>query len=244
MQDPGPSACFDLLIPKLNLSGFLSFYCILLLSALFVSSCHWSPVTFDEPLSRPLIGKHHNATTFGDALALSLDTIHLSVPEENLPSIIRLQDRCWCDPGVSTLFEPFDILRWELSSVVRTALDIQKQSDLPENTTSSTSASMEAPARETEVTRKHGFLSLFASFTHRRRRTAAAKEAEQSDVEQAEAVDAEEEPRRLVIEPHPWELDMRSYGFPLILDFTWWRRQQRSIPLGQVPRDAQQVSRV
>ncbi|KAI0033717.1 hypothetical protein K488DRAFT_16610, partial [Vararia minispora EC-137] len=90
------------------------FYCILLLSALFVSSCHWSPVPLDTPLSRPFIQPWGNATTFGEALQLP---IFKSLPEEHPPTTIRFLDRCWCDITIKGLFEPFDILAWELASV-------------------------------------------------------------------------------------------------------------------------------
>ena len=170
--------------------------------------------------------------------------MHTSVPEERLPSIIRLQDRCWCDPAVTTLFEPFDVLRWELQSIGRTAFDIRKELRLPDNETSPANASAATHARESGEARKRGFLSLFAPFERRRRQIATAKEPEQSDIEQAEVAETEQDRRRFVVEPHPWEFDMRSYGFPLILDLTWWRRRHRSFAIEQVSRDAKRAPHV
>ncbi|VDB86521.1 unnamed protein product [Peniophora sp. CBMAI 1063] len=219
------------------------FYCILLLSALFVSSCHWSPVALDEPLSRTLIAENANASTFGDALALSLDAMHVSVPQTELPAIIRLHDRCWCDPALTTLFEPFDILSWELYSVARAALDVRKHLESHENPAAAANASEVARTHESGLNRKRGFLSLFAPFTHRRRRADVPQHPEQSDVQQAEAAGTLDS-RRYSVEPHPWELDMRPYGYPLILDLTWWRRRQRVTPVDQVHREVVQAPHV
>ena len=67
-----------------------SFYCMLLLSAMFVSTCYWPPVPIDTPLVRPWAD---NITTFADALG------HLmpDLSPEDIPATIPVADRCWCD---------------------------------------------------------------------------------------------------------------------------------------------------
>ncbi|THH12972.1 hypothetical protein EW146_g7200 [Bondarzewia mesenterica] len=80
----------------------------MLLSALFLSSCYWQPVPLDAPLAHPW---SENTTTFSDALTA------LSVPESGRPSVIRVLDRCWCDLSSANLFEPFDTVKWERTSV-------------------------------------------------------------------------------------------------------------------------------
>ncbi|KDQ17457.1 hypothetical protein BOTBODRAFT_574757 [Botryobasidium botryosum FD-172 SS1] len=80
-------------------------YCILLLVALFTSSCYWEPI----PTS---------------TLSIPPSALNLTYPE--LPSVgyssstlIRLVDRCWCDFGLTPFFDPFNNTRWEEVSLER-----------------------------------------------------------------------------------------------------------------------------
>lgn len=98
-----------------------SFYCVILLAALFLSSCYWQSFPLETHLSIPW---SPNITTFYDALNATIPPgvdLH-----EYTPPIIRVNDRCWCDftPGI---FEPFDTQRWERESVEKLAADLVQQ---------------------------------------------------------------------------------------------------------------------
>ena len=86
-----------------------SFYCIILLTALFMSSCYWQPLSLTTTLSVPW---SENVTTFADALRASL-----SDPDTPLPPAMPVVDRCWCDFSMGSVFEPFNVSHWERLSV-------------------------------------------------------------------------------------------------------------------------------
>ncbi|KZT06243.1 uncharacterized protein LAESUDRAFT_726064 [Laetiporus sulphureus 93-53] len=86
------------------------FYCIVLLSAMFVSSCYWPPVPLETALTMPW---SENITTYGDALLSLLPDL----PEDMMPTDVPMLDRCWCDLSSTKLFEPFNVTQWELNSV-------------------------------------------------------------------------------------------------------------------------------
>ncbi|KAL5495870.1 hypothetical protein ACEPAI_1334 [Sanghuangporus weigelae] len=115
------------------------FYCMMLLTALFTSSCYWEAVPIDSPLSRSVA----SATTFRAAIMANLtlpDTSALKTQDPSsslsanlelkpsngstkldglLPPAIQLLDRCWCNIfSRSGLFEPTDVSRWEMESVL------------------------------------------------------------------------------------------------------------------------------
>ncbi|PCH33263.1 hypothetical protein WOLCODRAFT_135021 [Wolfiporia cocos MD-104 SS10] len=96
------------------------FYCIILLSALFVSSCYWPPVPLDSPLAAPWA---ENVTTFADALA----TLVPGLPADMLPASVPMGDRCWCDLAGRGFFEPFNVTQWELDAVLRLKDDLEQQ---------------------------------------------------------------------------------------------------------------------
>jgi hypothetical protein len=229
-----------------------SFYCILLLSALFVSSCHWSPVPLDTPLSRPFVQSWGNATTFREALALP---IMKALTPEHTPSMIRFIDRCWCDmTATSGLFEPFDILNWELASVRRTALSAHEAMIASGNLTTVTLPPPPEPEPEAEVDTADdaknatlrdtamahiaragadlsSLVSLFAPFARRHAEPAPAPAPvppllSASQVSSAPSHRATPLPKLVPVTPSepppaPWELDLRPYGFNMLLDFAW-----------------------
>ena len=87
----------------------LSFNCIVVLTALFLSSCYWQPVTLDTPLYRPW---DDNTTTFGHALKAMLpQNSTLDVP------VVQFADRCWCDVTNKVFFQPFNVTQWEVDSL-------------------------------------------------------------------------------------------------------------------------------
>ncbi|OCB89496.1 hypothetical protein A7U60_g3291 [Sanghuangporus baumii] len=132
-----------------------SFYCMMLLTALFTSSCYLQAVPIDSPLSRPV----GNATTFREAILANLSlpdtsnsnqdpssslSAHLELKPSNgstkldglLPPAIQLLDRCWCNIfSRSGLFEPTDVSRWEMESVLvaRKAIEMRAKNAVEEN---------------------------------------------------------------------------------------------------------------
>ena len=99
-----------------------SFNCIVVLTALFLSSCYWQPVTLDTPLYRPW---NENITTFGHALKAMLpQNSTLDVP------VVQFADRCWCDVTNKVFFQPFNVTQWEVDSLkfyVEDAVQQQKK---------------------------------------------------------------------------------------------------------------------
>lgn len=112
---------FQLYCPQLLIvTRFYSFYCIVLLTTLFVSSCYWQPFPLDSPLSTPWAD---NITTFAEALNSTIMP-NYSKP---LPDVMRTVDRCWCDFSAGGFFEPFNVSHWEHVSVERLKDDLEHQ---------------------------------------------------------------------------------------------------------------------
>jgi len=105
-----------------------SFYCIILLTALFLSSCYWQPI----PLTSSVSSSWAINATFATALTAALSTSRSAA----LPAVIRLADRCWCDVSSSRLFEPFDIARWEHASVEQLKEEVEGDAARVEQLTS------------------------------------------------------------------------------------------------------------
>jgi len=118
MQGHGTTSCQYHNLLQLTRICF-SFYCIVLLTTLFVSSCYWQPFSLDDPLTTPW---SENITTFADALKASLPAN--STPA--FPSVMRAVDRCWCD-FTGSFFEPFDISHWEYLSVHKVTQDLERK---------------------------------------------------------------------------------------------------------------------
>ncbi|KAL1720958.1 hypothetical protein EV715DRAFT_288879 [Schizophyllum commune] len=88
------------------------FYCIILISTIFLSSCYWQPLPIDSPLTVPWSAE---ITTFRDALRAALgDDYDPALP---IPQYIRPLDRCWCDL-TGGMLEPFNVSQWERDSVM------------------------------------------------------------------------------------------------------------------------------
>ncbi|KAI0733944.1 hypothetical protein C8Q72DRAFT_503412 [Fomitopsis betulina] len=88
------------------------FYCIIMLSALFMSSCYWPPVPLESTLSTPWAD---NITTYADALASMIPNL----PEDMKPADVPMLDRCWCDLTDTSLFQQFNVSDWERRSILR-----------------------------------------------------------------------------------------------------------------------------
>lgn len=212
-----------------------SFYCILLLSAMFMSSCYWPPVPLDTPLARPW---SQNITTFSDAL----HSLIPDVPEEMIPAAIPIVERCWCEFSTSGFFEPYNVTEWELNSVTRLAEDIQKKMEEemsktdPSQPTATTSQSPLALANVGEAaqfnpspsrwSRIRDILWPFSSGTHE---PANVPEELPSDVVPLSdssdfSANDTQVPATAVPSEKPWlrrEYDLREYGFAVSVDFGW-----------------------
>jgi hypothetical protein len=225
-------------------SIFASFYCIVLLTALFISSCYWQPLPIDTPLSTPWSA---NIKTFSEALNTYLpDYEYDRGPDDDnngnhkRPTVIRLMDRCWCDFSSGSLFEPFNVSRWELASVTKFKKELLERGrekekkrevkedggELEEDSESTVFAAPTPPptprpsATTSLETEKKGAFEAFRSSFWR----APSGTSEFPDPPSPFPTDTETalpEERRPVA---PGEIDLEAYGFDLVLDFKWTRR--------------------
>ncbi|KAF7986203.1 hypothetical protein HWV62_38628 [Athelia sp. TMB] len=208
------------------------FYCIVLLAALFISSCYWQPLPISSPLSVPW---SQNITTFSEALNGSISGADFTLPptaNDEKPPIIKLMDRCWCDFTSGSLFEPFNVTRWEFASVTRLKQEIEKEK-LQAKATVDTTAQAQGPSGSTDVPaptpsptqvaaatgapRKGALESLRSVFW----RTPPQVPEEPDEPETFSAVHEAQEEKRT---SRPGELDLEPYGFDLVLDFGWTRQ--------------------
>lgn len=122
----------------------LSFNCIVVLTALFLSSCYWQPVTLDTPLYKPW---NNNITTFGHALKAML-------PQNSTldVQVVQFEDRCWCDVTNKYFFQPFNVTQWEVDSLKLYAEDAarQQQKESEKEVKSITNTTLSAPTNGTQ----------------------------------------------------------------------------------------------
>ncbi|TDL21261.1 hypothetical protein BD410DRAFT_310247 [Rickenella mellea] len=141
------------LLISLTLHARPCFYCMVLLSALFASSCYWQPLPLSAKLAYPI----SNITTYSEALLFNftsgsalaghgagVNATDAKGAAENgtgttamkLPHTIQLYDRCWCGIGPAGIFAPFDVERWEHASIARARRALAPPSHPDSNTTS------------------------------------------------------------------------------------------------------------
>jgi len=202
------------------------FYCIVLLAALFLSSCYWQSFPLDAHLSAPWA---HNVTTFSDALNAALPS-HLTTLNFS-PPIMRVADRCWCD-FASGLFEPYDVQKWEMDSIQRAVAQIEKQwkQSLEQNNANAT-ATVEPSPTPVEQTpnvlnvRNETLISIVRSFFSRYSNTSRSSPSPTplTDSAPPPPVKPSAVQSSIPAEPSlaPGQLDMRPLGFELIVDLRW-----------------------
>ncbi|KAG8220171.1 hypothetical protein J3R82DRAFT_1204 [Butyriboletus roseoflavus] len=213
-----------------------SFYCIILLAALFLSSCYWQSFPLDAHLAIPWAD---NITTFSEALNATIPA-HLKILDPT-PPIVRVADRCWCD-FASGLFEPYDVQKWERDSIQKAITQIEKQrkqflepdSDISANVTTTTEPS-QLEFKQTSITptvlgiRNETLSSIFRSlFSRRSYKLGPSPTSTPTDATTLPEV----LPKSSAVEPSipaepllvPGQLDMRPFGFELIFDFRWSKR--------------------
>jgi len=212
---------------------FCSFYCIILLTALFLSSCYWQPIPLDSSLSSSWATNATFATVLTAALSSSV-----TVP---LPAVIRLADRCWCDVSSSRLFEPFDIARWERTSVEQLKEEIERDAasaaqlssgdgelgSLNKNGHNSSAASGTGSIAESQISVSElpSHTSILSTSTEP---SSIGPPIEQSSTHQIPGPPSSNGPPVVPSVDLPLfrrKYDLRPYGFSLILDFGWTREE-------------------
>jgi hypothetical protein len=211
-----------------------SFYCIILLTALFLSSCYWQPIPLDSSLSSSWATNATFATVLTAALSSSV-----TAP---LPAVIRLADRCWCDVSSSRLFEPFDIARWERTSIEQLKEEIERDAASAEQLSSAVGESDLSNEGDRNPTATNGTgsavesqLSISEPPSHTSvlwtspQPTPVNSPAEESSTDQIPA----EQPlsngppvvSHVDLPLFRRKYDLRPYGFSMILDFGWTREE-------------------
>jgi len=208
------------------------FYCIILLAALFLSSCYWQSFPLDAHLSVPW---SNNITTFSEALNATLPP-HLNTLEFVSP-VVHVADRCWCDLA-SGLFEPYDVHKWERDSIQEAVSQIEKHwkqslkldSDVNTNTTATAEPlhpPESSPPPNISNIQNETFSSMLRSFFNRR-----LNKSEPSTIFISPVVSTTPTEKPLAVESliiaepllTPGQLDMRPFGFEVIFDFRWSRK--------------------
>lgn len=144
-----------------------------------------------------------------------------------LPAVIRLADRCWCDVSSSRLFEPFDIARWERTSVEQLKEEIERDAASAEQL-SSDSLNESAINGTGSIVESQLLGSELPSHTPI---PSTAKEtlSPKDGVEQSSsAVPPSNGPPVVSSVDLPIfrrKYDLRPYGFSMILDFGWLREE-------------------
>ncbi|KAI1797516.1 hypothetical protein LXA43DRAFT_980838 [Ganoderma leucocontextum] len=225
------------------------FYCMVLLTAMFMSTCYWPPIPIQTPLVRPWA---ENVTTFADALYLMMPNL----PEEKVPTTIAVADRCWCDLS-NGFFASFNTTKWEEESVVRLKDSLEKEMAEEEEEREKRecekgegedagSSACAAVREQHQVITMTSATSFFESYSDRRpyiwdmfRAFKFASTPSILNVSSTEddtnvpptsastpgAVDSKKTdiPVRSTA-PQPWlrrEYDLRQFGFAMVLDFGW-----------------------
>ena len=223
-QNPGKS-CKGLLNNELINS--YSFYCIVLLTTLFVSSCYWQPFPVDNPLTTPW---SENITTFADALHASLPSNYT----RPLPSVMRAVDRCWCDFS-GNFFEPFNVSHWEYLSIQRVSQDLLRQEKLGSNASNERKGQQENQLVLPHAARglgfslhplhSHKFWSLFFRPSYRRKsynlKHANSQTRSPTAVDVSLSVVTTTPPSSSLEGRLRWECDLRPYGLGMIVDLGW-----------------------
>ncbi|KAI0063224.1 hypothetical protein BV25DRAFT_1824800 [Artomyces pyxidatus] len=233
-----------LFLVSLTLHAHPCFYCILLLTALFLSSCYWQPVPVDAPLSNAWItATNASINTFADALAM----VGVDMSVDTRPAVVRLADRCWCELATSRLFEPFDIARWEHASVEAIKESMDRDARVVSNATASVDSESDNSSdtveevlvkeEEERVVEKKGFglFSMIPSLSqlHLRSEKTVPTPPTPPMPDRPEVV-VETVPVTVPVTPPPTppseslnllrrQYDLRPYGFAMVIDFGWSR---------------------
>jgi hypothetical protein len=207
------------------------FYCIVLLSALFVSSCYWQPFPTDNALASPW---SENITTFSQALNTSMSDFH-----EPLPSVMRVVDRCWCDFSTGSVFQPFNVSQWEHASLTKLKASLERQmmtedvkemepwkteNDSKWNLTVSPGArdtTTSLPLPRTSHGTPRGLLSIVRLIYGQVNTGRSVSSHPAPEFSTTESYRSKPPSFRTVLSLLRREYDLRSYGLDVIIDFGW-----------------------
>jgi len=200
-----------------------SFYCIILLTALFLSSCYWQPI----PLGSSLSSSWATNATFATVLTAALSS-SVTAP---LPAVIRLADRCWCDVSSSRLFEPFDIARWERTSIEQLKEEIERDAASAEQLSSAVGESDLSTEGATNGT-VESQLSTSEPPPHASPQPSSVNSHAEKSSTHTHQIPAEPPlsngPPVVPSVDLPLfrrKYDFRPYGFSMVLDFGWTREE-------------------
>ena len=196
-----------------------SFYCIVLLTTLFVSSCYWQPFPIDSPLTTPW---SDNITTFAQALNATI-----ADSSRPFPTVMRAVDRCWCDFSAGGLFEPFNVSHWEYLSVQRLHHEMERpkllDDSLPQENTKANSKDLNStiiePSNTTTSTSFWSRIRPLYSKVFRSPESALTKKTQANNQGNPDIT----KPTIILNPLIRQEYDMRSYGLGIIIDFRWSR---------------------
>ncbi|KAJ7226022.1 hypothetical protein GGX14DRAFT_423535 [Mycena pura] len=207
------------------------FYCIVLLVALFFSSCYWQPFPTDTPLFSPWAD---NVTTFAEALNQSISLSY----DKPLPPVVRALDRCWCDFWTGGFFEPYSVSQWEHSSILKLADELERarKVELAELEYRTPEKQVEGSATTAEIETMPRTSAPQPSAWHKSSVHSAAAKMWSVVIPYLRSVGSVAETTPLskldnVTASAPtgslpalrWEYDLRPYGLGLIVDFAWTR---------------------
>jgi len=243
-----PSYILVLYIISTALHAQACFNCIIVLTALFLSSCYWQPVPINSALYSPW---SENITTFSQALDSMLPP-NITVDK---PPVVQFIDRCWCDITSSVFFQPFNVTKWEHDSLELYVDDaIRKQKKLENKHENGTSAGgqpgtpLEATAPQlSEWTPNTGLLlrklrSLFNRTSPRRvdeprlelhipnlsstLSSSDLPQPEKSDSKSNQSQEGQDSQTLSNASSLHWyqrEYNLQPYGFDVIIEFGWDR---------------------
>ncbi|KAF9056429.1 hypothetical protein BJ165DRAFT_1433369 [Panaeolus papilionaceus] len=216
---------------SLTLHAKPCFYCIVLLTTLFVSSCYWQPFALDSPLTVPW---SENITTYSDALRTTLPQNY----SQALPTVIRPVDRCWCDFS-NGFFEPFNVTQWDIASVhrLKRQLDRQNIAAAERNTTNLSTSNITTTTAEPELppkalfNRPYSILStlyrlVYFTITESPPHpldTTASQQSLQHDTPPTPSHSQVESPSS-TLNTLPYlrtKYDLRPYGLGIVIDLSW-----------------------
>ncbi|KAF8203764.1 hypothetical protein BJ912DRAFT_1018482 [Pholiota molesta] len=233
-----------LFLVSLTIHAKPCFYCIVLLTTLFISSCYWQPFPIDSPLTVPWAD---NITTFAEALNATIRPSYT----KPLPTVMHVVDRCWCDFSVGGFFEPFNVSHWEDVSITRLGQSLGRQQQLEDdaraqeelddrNRTAQEQRSAVALVPATSATPALGFWSRLKQLTEKSPDSSSLSSADQelslmpstADIPQStDAILAEPTSTNAQFQATPTsdsrfsflrqEYDLRPYGLGMVVDLRW-----------------------
>jgi hypothetical protein len=220
----GPGMSHTIIASSIYLTS-CSFYCIILLTALFLSSCYWQPTPLDSSLS----SSWATNATFAAVLTAALSP-SVTAP---LPAVIRLADRCWCDVSSSRLFEPFDIARWERTSIEQLKEEIERDAASAERLSSAVGRNSSATNGTRSIVESQLSISEPPSHTPvpstSPQPSSVNTPAEKSSTHRSSAEPPLSNGPPVVpnvdLPLFRRKYDLRPYGFSMILDFGWTREE-------------------